>query len=183
MRPRSAVQNRPTKARLQDNKCLDPEIGQSPAGVCLMIVSLIGLLPLPLLLQDQSYHQFTDQREFFGIPNFWTWSRTCFSAFHSDRRGRLVAISSRCNIRCAVFGDFSDPLWLVLLPLESKRCHFVLGSAADDHLLRRNPLRCCRGARGRQSCVVLLLWAQTFAISEKGTTRSLQVETSRATPS
>jgi hypothetical protein len=37
----------------------------------LMIVSLVALLPLPPLLQDQSYHEFADQREFFGIPNFW----------------------------------------------------------------------------------------------------------------
>src|ERR1700676_4416471 len=36
----------------------------------LMIVSLAALLPLPPLLQDQSYHQFVDQRELFGIPNF-----------------------------------------------------------------------------------------------------------------
>jgi Ceramidase len=36
----------------------------------LMIVSLAALLPLPPLLQDQSYHQFADQRELFGIPNF-----------------------------------------------------------------------------------------------------------------
>jgi hypothetical protein len=37
----------------------------------LMIVSLAALLPLPPLLQSQSYHQFADQRELFGIPNFW----------------------------------------------------------------------------------------------------------------
>jgi Ceramidase len=37
----------------------------------LMIVSLAALLPLPPLLQDQSYHHFADQRELFGIPNFW----------------------------------------------------------------------------------------------------------------
>jgi hypothetical protein len=37
----------------------------------LMIVTLIALLPLPPLLQDQTYHQFADQRELFGIPNFW----------------------------------------------------------------------------------------------------------------
>jgi hypothetical protein len=36
-----------------------------------MVVSLIALLPLPPLLQNQGYHQFADQREFFGIPNFW----------------------------------------------------------------------------------------------------------------
>jgi hypothetical protein len=37
----------------------------------LMVVSLAALLPLPPLLQGQSYHQFADQRELFGIPNFW----------------------------------------------------------------------------------------------------------------
>src|SRR3984957_13830722 len=37
----------------------------------LMIASLLALLPLPPLLQDQAYHQFADQRELFGIPNFW----------------------------------------------------------------------------------------------------------------
>jgi hypothetical protein len=37
----------------------------------LMIISLVALLPLPPLLQDQTYHQFADQRELFGIPNFW----------------------------------------------------------------------------------------------------------------
>jgi Ceramidase len=42
-----------------------------PALYGLMIVSLAALLPLPPLLQDQSYHQFADQRELFGIPNFW----------------------------------------------------------------------------------------------------------------
>ena len=37
----------------------------------LMIASLVALLPLPPLLQDQAYHQFADQRELFCIPNFW----------------------------------------------------------------------------------------------------------------
>lgn len=37
----------------------------------LMAVTLLALLPLPPLLQDQDYHQFADQRELFGIPNFW----------------------------------------------------------------------------------------------------------------
>ena len=37
----------------------------------LMIISLAALLPLPPLLQNQNYHQFADQRELFGIPNFW----------------------------------------------------------------------------------------------------------------
>src|SRR5260370_30516021 len=37
----------------------------------LMIASLLALLPLPPLLQDQAYHQFADQRELFVIPDFW----------------------------------------------------------------------------------------------------------------
>ena len=37
----------------------------------LMIISLVALLPLPPLLQDQTYHHFADQRELLGIPNFW----------------------------------------------------------------------------------------------------------------
>ena len=37
----------------------------------LMVVTLLALLPLPPLLQNQEYHQFADQREIFGIPNFW----------------------------------------------------------------------------------------------------------------
>jgi hypothetical protein len=42
-----------------------------PALYGLMMVSLVALLPLPPLLQDQEYHQFADQRELLGIPNFW----------------------------------------------------------------------------------------------------------------
>lgn len=37
----------------------------------LMAASLVGLLLLPPIAQDQSYHEFADQRTFFGIPNFW----------------------------------------------------------------------------------------------------------------
>lgn len=36
-----------------------------------MFISLIALLPLAPLLQNQDYHQFADQRELLGIPNFW----------------------------------------------------------------------------------------------------------------
>jgi hypothetical protein len=39
--------------------------------VGLMAASLGGLLLLPPIPQDQSYHQFADQRTIFGIPNFW----------------------------------------------------------------------------------------------------------------
>jgi len=34
-------------------------------------VSLAGLLLLPPIPQDQSYHHFADQRALFGVPNFW----------------------------------------------------------------------------------------------------------------
>ena len=37
----------------------------------LMIASLVGLLLLPPIAQDQSYHDFADQRTFLGIPHFW----------------------------------------------------------------------------------------------------------------
>jgi hypothetical protein len=37
----------------------------------LMVISLAGLLLLPPIPQDQSYHQFADQRTIFSIPNFW----------------------------------------------------------------------------------------------------------------
>lgn len=37
----------------------------------LMVVTLAALLPIPPLLQNQDYHQFADQREVFGVPNFW----------------------------------------------------------------------------------------------------------------
>ena len=33
--------------------------------------SLSGLLLLPTISQDQSYHQFADQRNLLGVPNFW----------------------------------------------------------------------------------------------------------------
>ena len=37
----------------------------------LMVMSLAGLLLLPAIPQDQSYHDFADQRTLFGTPNFW----------------------------------------------------------------------------------------------------------------
>ena len=35
------------------------------------VASLAGLLLLPPISQDQSYHQFADDRTIFSIPNFW----------------------------------------------------------------------------------------------------------------
>jgi hypothetical protein len=37
----------------------------------LAAVSLLGLLLLPAIPQEQAYHLFADQRTLFGIPNFW----------------------------------------------------------------------------------------------------------------
>ena len=36
-----------------------------------MLASLLGLLLLPPIVQNQNYHDFADQRTLFGIPNFW----------------------------------------------------------------------------------------------------------------
>ena len=37
----------------------------------LMAASLVGLLLLPPITQDQNYHDFADQRTILGIPHFW----------------------------------------------------------------------------------------------------------------
>ena len=39
--------------------------------IAMTAASLVGLLLLPPISQDQSYHQFADQRTLLGIPNFW----------------------------------------------------------------------------------------------------------------
>ena len=39
--------------------------------VGLMVASLLALLLLPPIPQDQSYHQFADTRTLLGVPNFW----------------------------------------------------------------------------------------------------------------
>ena len=37
----------------------------------LMAASLVALLLLPPIAQDQSYHRFADERTLLGVPNFW----------------------------------------------------------------------------------------------------------------
>jgi Ceramidase len=39
--------------------------------IAVTVASLVGLLLLPPIPQDQSYHHFADQRTLLGIPNFW----------------------------------------------------------------------------------------------------------------
>ena len=41
------------------------------AFLVLMVASLVGLLLLPPISQDQNYHDFADQRTILGIPHFW----------------------------------------------------------------------------------------------------------------
>src|SRR5215470_5032927 len=50
----------------------------------LTAISLAGLLLVPPIPQDQSYHQFADQRILLGIPNF----GTSFQIFPSSRSAR-----------------------------------------------------------------------------------------------
>jgi hypothetical protein len=39
--------------------------------ILLIAVSVLGVLLLPPIPQDQAYHLFADRRTLFGIPNFW----------------------------------------------------------------------------------------------------------------
>jgi len=96
-------------------------IQNSPVSVLygLMIVSLIALLPFPPLLQNQSYHEFADQRELFGIPNFW--KRGLKSAIYRSGGRRVASSSARFNDCSALFGNISDRLRLILLSSESER--------------------------------------------------------------
>jgi Ceramidase len=54
-------------------KVVRRSVSSAPAVVLsiLTVVSIIGLLLLPPISQDQDYHQFADQRTLLGIPNFW----------------------------------------------------------------------------------------------------------------
>ena len=113
-----------------------------------MVASLAALLLLPPIPQDQSYHQFADQRTLFGIPNFWNVvSNLPFIAVGAVG---LAAVSSRSGNPGDLSRDIPDRLRLVLLSLGSERRYVVLGPAADDALLHGNPCRCRRGARERE---------------------------------
>src|SRR4051812_12165805 len=58
---------------LDDRMTIGKTIQNRPVLVLvgLMAASLVALLLVPPLFQDQSYHQFADQRKLLGIPNFW----------------------------------------------------------------------------------------------------------------
>ncbi len=62
------------------------------AFLALMAASLVGLLLLPPISQDQNYHDFADQRTILGIPHFWNVvSNLPFIA--SEWRGRRNSVA------------------------------------------------------------------------------------------
>ena len=70
----------------------------------LTVASLAGLLLLPPIPQDQSYHQFADHRTIFGIPNFWNVGIQL--AFPYGWRGRVMAVPSRRGYGRLLLGVF-----------------------------------------------------------------------------
>ena len=81
----------------------------------LMIASLMALLPLPPLLQDQAYHQFADRRE-VGMPNFWN---VVFKSAIRRCGRRSVCCNFIATRRPPCFcRNISDRLWLVLYHLD-----------------------------------------------------------------
>jgi hypothetical protein len=52
--------------------CYSAQMSRRVLGLLVfMLASLLGLLLLPPIVQNQNYHDFADQRTLFGIPNFW----------------------------------------------------------------------------------------------------------------
>ena len=63
------------------------------AFLALMAASLLGLLLLPPISQDQNYHDFADQRTILGIPHFWNVvSNLPFIVIGVAGSGALIAI-------------------------------------------------------------------------------------------
>src|ERR1700748_3721585 len=94
----------------------------------LMIVSLAALLPLPPLLQDQNYHQFADQRELFGIPNFWNVvSNLPFIAVGAVG---LLRVGRDATTIVLFTGLFLTGFGSAYLPLYSNEGPFVWGGVA-----------------------------------------------------
>lgn len=84
----------------------------------LMAASLAGLLLLPPIPQDQSYHHFADQRTLLGVPNFW--NVILQSAVHCGRGGGLATVSSRSGDLRDLSRNIPDRLRVVVLSLESE---------------------------------------------------------------
>ena len=59
-------------ADLVSGLCYSAQMSRRVLGLLVfMLASLLGLLLLPPIVQNQNYHDFADQRTLFGIPNFW----------------------------------------------------------------------------------------------------------------
>ena len=59
-------------ADLVSGLCYPAQMSRRILGLLVfMLASLLGLLLLPPIVQNQNYHDFADQRTLFGIPNFW----------------------------------------------------------------------------------------------------------------
>jgi Ceramidase len=59
-------------ADLVSGLCYSAQMSRRILGLLVfMLASLLGLLLLPPIVQNQNYHDFADQRTLFGIPNFW----------------------------------------------------------------------------------------------------------------
>ena len=60
------------RADLVSGLCYSAQMSCRVLGLLVfMLASLLGLLLLPPIVQNQNYHDFADQRSLFGIPNFW----------------------------------------------------------------------------------------------------------------
>ena len=94
-----------------------------------MVISLGGLLLLPRIPQDQSYHQFVDQRTIFGIPNFW--NVVSNFAFPAVGAAGLREISRQLGNRRVLFRRVPDRDQFFLLSLGFERRYLVLGPFAE----------------------------------------------------
>ena len=80
--------------------------GNRPVLVLLavMVASFAGLLLVPPIPQDQSYHQFADQRTLFGVPNFWNVvSNLPFIAVGAAGLSRFYRHSATCVLFLGIF--------------------------------------------------------------------------------
>ena len=84
------------------------------AFLVLMVASLVGLLLLPPISQDQNYHDFADQRTILGIPHFWNVVSNL--PFIAVGVAGIAPCSSRSGDLRAFLRDPADRLRLFLLP-------------------------------------------------------------------
>ena len=110
----------------------------------LTAASLAALLLVPPIPQDQSYHQFADQRTIFGIPNFWN----VVSNFPFLAVGVAGLRRFRGDVATVVFflGVFLTGIGSSYYHWNPQQHHAVLGPAANDAEFRGHLRARCRGA-------------------------------------